>query len=44
VAAFAKSKVVRDLGKVSVGVEALDCGFNLLNVVKGKGFSIRLNI
>jgi len=35
VAALAKSKVVGDLGKISVGVKALDCGFNFLNLVKG---------
>jgi hypothetical protein len=33
--ALAKGKVVRDLGKVGIGVEALDCGFNFLDFVKG---------
>jgi hypothetical protein len=35
VPALAKGKVVRDLGKVGVGVECLDCGLYLLNLVKG---------
>ena len=35
VSALAKGKVVRDLGKVGIGVEALDCGFNFLDFVKG---------
>jgi hypothetical protein len=30
-----KGKVVRDLGEVGVGVEALDRGFNFLDFVKG---------
>jgi hypothetical protein len=35
VSALAKGEVVRELRKVGVGVEALDCGLYLLNVVKG---------
>jgi hypothetical protein len=35
VSALAKGKVVRDLGEVGVGVEALDCGFNSLDFLKG---------
>ena len=35
VAALAKGKVVRELGEVGVGVEALDRGFNFLDFVKG---------
>jgi hypothetical protein len=37
---FAESEMVRGVGEVSVGVEALDCGFYLLNVVRGWGFGI----
>ena len=53
VAALAKGKVVRELGEVGVGVEALDCGFYLLDfgrswgsgiVYKGLGRGIRLSI
>jgi hypothetical protein len=31
-----------DGGKVSVAVEALDYGFNLLNIVKGWGIKVSL--
>jgi hypothetical protein len=33
--ALAEGEVVGHLGKISVGVEALNCGFNFLNLVKG---------
>src|SRR5262249_7400080 len=44
VAALTEGEVVRDLGEVGVGVEALDYGLYLLNVVKTQVLGIRLNI
>jgi hypothetical protein len=44
VAALAEGEVVRHLRKIGVGLKALDRGFYLLNVGRGEGFSIRLNI